>query len=489
MKNTYLCSVCIAVYNSEEFLDEAARSVIAQTIGFEDNLQLIFVNDGSTDGSEEICLSYKNNYPDNVLYLRQDNSGVSSAINRAILSAEGKYFAFLDADDLWNPDYLKNALSFFEDHYDDIDLVSTKIRIFGDRSYDHPMNYKYETTRIIDLNKEPFLIQTTRGNAIFKTQAIKTLRFDENVRIHEDILFNTMFLMKRNKYGVVKDSVYYYRKLNDTSSLSSGLRENTYWYLDIPEKVYMPLIKQSLELYGNVTPYVQEVLLYAVKWRLKVPLPVHILDSDQQKRFIENIRTTVQYIDDDRIMKIKNMPVAIKSHLLGFKYGENAFDAALLGNDGRLTYKDKVIYNFGGLGIAKITGLKEMADNIQISGITSCRVGSTKAEMIVKDNKNKDVSVKLCDDHDNDIVAFNGERIVSGTRFEIKAPKKRHVQIRLFIKTDRSDKMFAAKFSRAADLVEAETGEGDKLIIENSSKYSAVLQNHTILSLSKAGLF
>jgi hypothetical protein len=49
--------------------------------------------------------------------------------------------------------------------------------------------------------------------------------------------------------------------------------------------------------------------------------------------------------------------------------------------------------------------------------------------------------------------------------------------------------MFAAKFSRAADLVEAETGEGDKLIIENSSKYSAVLQNHTILSLSKAGLF
>ena len=111
MKNTYLCSVCIAVYNSEEFLDEAARSVISQTIGFEDNLQLIFVNDGSTDGSEEICLSYKNNYPDNVLYLRQDNSGVSSAINRAILSAEGKYFAFLDADDLWNPDYLKNQVT------------------------------------------------------------------------------------------------------------------------------------------------------------------------------------------------------------------------------------------------------------------------------------------------------------------------------------------------------------------------------------------
>ena len=59
MKNDFLFSVIMPVYNTEEYLEEAIQSVIEQTIGFEENIQLILINDGSTDNSESICKKYQ----------------------------------------------------------------------------------------------------------------------------------------------------------------------------------------------------------------------------------------------------------------------------------------------------------------------------------------------------------------------------------------------------------------------------------------------
>ena len=59
MKNDFLFSVIMPVYNTEEYLEEAIQSVIEQTIGFEENIQLILINDGSTDNSESICKKYR----------------------------------------------------------------------------------------------------------------------------------------------------------------------------------------------------------------------------------------------------------------------------------------------------------------------------------------------------------------------------------------------------------------------------------------------
>ena len=65
-------SIIIAIYNTEEFLEEAIESIINQTIGFED-IELILVDDGSIDSSKDICLRYKEKYPDNIQYSYQEN--------------------------------------------------------------------------------------------------------------------------------------------------------------------------------------------------------------------------------------------------------------------------------------------------------------------------------------------------------------------------------------------------------------------------------
>ena len=76
-------SVVIPVYNSEEYLGETLESVVAQTVGM-DAVQVVIVDDGSTDGSAAICRSFQERYPANVVFHQQPNGGVSSARNAGL---------------------------------------------------------------------------------------------------------------------------------------------------------------------------------------------------------------------------------------------------------------------------------------------------------------------------------------------------------------------------------------------------------------------
>lgn len=101
-----LVSVVIPTYNRADYLREAIESVLAQT--FRD-FELIVVDDGSTDGTQELAASYNGK----LKYLRQQNSGPSAARNNGIKNAAGRYVAFLDSDDIWLPEMLAKQISLF----------------------------------------------------------------------------------------------------------------------------------------------------------------------------------------------------------------------------------------------------------------------------------------------------------------------------------------------------------------------------------------
>src|SRR5690625_6390556 len=104
------------IYNVEQYLEEAIESVVNQDIGFVDNVELLLLNDGSRDNSEEICLRYQAMYPGNIRYLPQENRGVSFTRNRGIALAQGKYTGLIDPDDKYRPDTLRTGGEFYADH-------------------------------------------------------------------------------------------------------------------------------------------------------------------------------------------------------------------------------------------------------------------------------------------------------------------------------------------------------------------------------------
>jgi len=102
-----LVSVIIPVYNSELYLEESIRSVLAQTY---QPLEILIINDGSTDGSESVTMKFAQQ----TIYLYQSNQGAAAARNRGIKKSSGKFLAFLDADDLWESDKIAKQIDILE---------------------------------------------------------------------------------------------------------------------------------------------------------------------------------------------------------------------------------------------------------------------------------------------------------------------------------------------------------------------------------------
>ena len=107
-ENSFQFSVIIPIFNTGRYLDDSIGSLINQSIDFSE-IQVILVNDGSTDQTEEICLKYKQRFPKNIEYIKIEHNGVSKARNIGLDYANGTYINFLDPDDKW--DY--NAFKIF----------------------------------------------------------------------------------------------------------------------------------------------------------------------------------------------------------------------------------------------------------------------------------------------------------------------------------------------------------------------------------------
>lgn len=105
-----LVSIITPCYNGEKYIAQTIRSVLEQTY---ENWEMIIVDDGSSDGSADIIRSFTDS---RIRLMQQENSGSAAARNAGIRAAQGRYLALLDADDLWEPEFLTRQLEFMQKH-------------------------------------------------------------------------------------------------------------------------------------------------------------------------------------------------------------------------------------------------------------------------------------------------------------------------------------------------------------------------------------
>ena len=128
MKNSVLVSIIIPCFNHENFIEETIRSVATSA---HSPIEIIVVNDGSSDNSELVVKSLQHHYP-NLKYISQKNAGPAAARNRGIKESNGKYILPLDADDLISADYIEKAVDMLEND-PLVKLVYCNAEFFGER--------------------------------------------------------------------------------------------------------------------------------------------------------------------------------------------------------------------------------------------------------------------------------------------------------------------------------------------------------------------
>lgn len=339
MKARYQFTVIIAVYNAEEYLEEAINSLIQQSIGFE-NIQVILVDDGSTDRSPLICDQFANKYL-NVLSFHQSNRGVSAARNAGLDHVEGEYVNFLDSDDKLSSNAMEEVANFFAEHINETDVVSIPMVFFDGKQGEHILNYKFEQgRRVIDLSKEYSAIQLSMSSTFIAAASLKGKKFDTRLAYAEDAKLLQTILMDKKALGVIPTATYFYRR--HSNGVGSAIQSSTHskaWYLPCMTYFQHDLVNTILAKETHVPKFIQFTLLYDLQWRIKMTkIPVGVLSEQEEQEYKALVEEMFPYFDDDVILAQKNIGNAYKLYILREKYGSPAK---------RLIQKDNIALAYG----------------------------------------------------------------------------------------------------------------------------------------------
>lgn len=202
-----LVSIIVPVYNVQKYIRRCLDSIINQTYK---TLEIILIDDGSTDDSGKICDEYAKK--DNRIIVKHNtNRGVSYARNYGIKLANGQYLSFIDPDDYVDLDYIENLLRpMLEDDYDlvvcNIKHVYTNKIINNALQVNMLTNNYYNDFYLLDI------LRATPVNKLFRSNIIKLfdLKFFENLSYSEDRIFNYNYGNHVKKYKYVNKAMYYY---------------------------------------------------------------------------------------------------------------------------------------------------------------------------------------------------------------------------------------------------------------------------------------
>lgn len=216
MSKKKLVSVIVPVYNVEKYLRRCLETVVAQSL---QDIEVILVDDGSTDSSGVICDEYKKKYPDMIRVIHKENGGLGPARNSGLEIATGDYIGFVDSDDWITIDMFEKLYNYAESNRYDM--------VFCDMFYVDAAKSTITKSSLYYKN-EPCLVTTEQAfvngvycyawNKLYKAELIKDKRFPNLV--FEDIPVITNVIANCSRIGYLPESLYFYERKPGTLSTS-----------------------------------------------------------------------------------------------------------------------------------------------------------------------------------------------------------------------------------------------------------------------------
>ncbi len=234
-QGTVTVSVVIPVYNTEEYLREALDSIVNQTLK---DIEIICVNDGSTDGSAEILGEYAKK-DSRISIITQENKGLSCARNAGIMKAKGKYIYFMDSDDILEANTLEELIPVMEEKELDVFFFDGEsfaedpelITAYYQTAYKRSRAYDdvYEGAELLKLFRQENKYSQSACLQILKTSFLRNndIYFIPGI-LHEDNAFTFSALLNAKRASHT-NKVYFRRRLRDSSIMTDTVTfENIY---------------------------------------------------------------------------------------------------------------------------------------------------------------------------------------------------------------------------------------------------------------------
>ena len=231
-------SIIIPVYNTEKYVEKAVRSVMGQTY---QNLEIICVNDGSTDGSAEILYMLQKEDP-RIIIVEKENGGLGDARNCGLARATSEWIGFLDSDDTIQPDTYEKISKAFQS---DPDIIIFGVRVVREdgRAVSSANDEKYYTVHFSgEIQVSDYVIKHTDvsvANKLFRKSVLEKLDIHFEKIYYEDFPFTLQYFFSVRKAYYFKDKLYNYLRhsgsimaetFNSTPRAIDHLRAADYLY-------------------------------------------------------------------------------------------------------------------------------------------------------------------------------------------------------------------------------------------------------------------
>lgn len=300
-------SIIVPIYNSENYIGNCIKSILNQSYK---NIEMILINDGSTDNSEEICQSYaKDN--NNIVYIKQNNKGVSEARNLGIDVATGTYILFVDSDDIIDPNATKKMVYALERwktqlviscfrkirNYDEIEKLNGSINRFKPNMILDDNEF-YDNFARIFFEMQDLSLFTPWGK-LYLHNILKenNIKFPPNIHYGEDMWFNLQYYRYCKGVVILQEQLYLYLEMNP-NSLEAKFKKNLFYnQKELYSEIKRFLVDQKA-YYGSNVQFLSNYFVY------RVFLCLHNLSNPEGKiTFEESYYEIKKIVDDDDVRK------------------------------------------------------------------------------------------------------------------------------------------------------------------------------------------
>lgn len=296
-------SIIIPVYNSEKTLSKLLNSILEQNFN---NYEIIIINDGSVDNTEDIILSYKSKF-NHYKYIFKENSGVSSTRNIGLQNVEGKYILFADADDYFENDYFIKLYTYIKNNKPELlcfnyyDVFSNSRKIDGLKLYNNQIEMNVEKAITNYLNYT-YINQFTGAiwNKVYKTDILKknNVRFSTDLLIGEDLVFNIEYFCCVKKVCLYDEKLYNY--VQSENSIMRSYREKNVEHIIN----YIPKLIDIFEKYGYKH---YETILYQFYISNLFGVIINESNSKSYSKGKENIKLFCDYALNKKLLTNKKI--------------------------------------------------------------------------------------------------------------------------------------------------------------------------------------
>lgn len=285
-----LASIIMPVFNAERWIGQAIESIQNQTYS---NWELIIVNDGSSDKTQQICNKYSEN-DIRIKVFEQKNKGPGAARNYGLSKIEGDYFTMVDSDDYLCENALELYIKAIEKNNCDVVMAGYRVENSGRGLL---VDYKFKNEEFFctggNLNTKQFenvlknKLMVSNWNKLYSSK-LSYLTFNENMFMNEDVLFALTAASVSESICVIPDIVYVY-KIQNSDSLSSKFRTGYFESLEMIEKILTS--NQSKPLRIEIKRWIMDYLFNYLK--------ICCLKDDSNENKIKSLKKAI----DCRVFK------------------------------------------------------------------------------------------------------------------------------------------------------------------------------------------